>query len=304
MYRGIVYMLLSSICFAVVNLCIKILSGHPFLGHTFDGFPAHELVFFRSVVSLTLCVIIIKRKKLPLLGNNRKWLLIRGIFGTAALTIFFFTLQNLPMAIAVVLQYFSPIFTIIFAIYLMKEKVFPIQWLFFAISFAGIIFIAFSRGEVGEDIETIWVIMALLSALFAGVAYNAIMKCRNTDAPINVVMYFPLIATPIMGVWTMIEGRMPHGIEWLIILIIGLFTQFAQILMTMSLHADEASKVTPIKYIGGIYALLIGFFFFGEVLSMYSFIGIILILLGILLNAWIKARYVSKNRHSGVSTGR
>lgn len=288
-------MLLSSICFAIVNLCVKILSGHPILGYSFDGFPAHELVFFRSVVSLSICIVVIKSKKLPLFGNNKKWLLIRGIFGTGALAIFFYTLQELPMAIAIVVQYLSPVFTILLATYFLKEKVFSIQWLFFLIAFIGVAFIGYSREAVAGSFELKWIALGVLASFFTGVSYNAIMKCRDTDAPINVVMYFPLIATPLMLVWTLFDGRMPHGMEWPIILIIGCFTQLAQILMTKALHIDDASNITPIKYMGGIYALLIGFFLFGEVISFYSFLGIILILVGVLLNAWIKARYVSKN---------
>jgi drug/metabolite transporter (DMT)-like permease len=115
------------------------------------------------------------------------------------------------------------------------------------------------------------------------------MKCKTTDHPITVVMYFPLIATPIMIIIMIINGFvMPIGLEWGILLIIGIFTQIAQIFMTKSFHEEEASKITPFKYLGAIYAVCIGVFIFDENLSLIVYVGISLILAGVLLNTFLK----------------
>src|SRR5690606_22522507 len=116
--------LLSSFCFALINICVKILADpkvdHTHLGRIFEDmqiYPVHELVFFRSLISLVICVSIVKARGIPFFGNNKKWLLIRGIAGATALTTFFFTIQNVPLAISTTVQYLSPIFTVLFAIY-------------------------------------------------------------------------------------------------------------------------------------------------------------------------------------------
>jgi drug/metabolite transporter (DMT)-like permease len=123
------------------------------------------------------------------------------------------------------------------------------------------------------------------AAIMAGMAYSAIVKCRHTDAPVTIVMYFPLIATPIMVVLCLFEFVVPQGIEWLLILTIGVFTQFAQILMTKALHLENTATVTPFKYFGSIYAFFLGLFLFDEVISFYGIAGIVLILIGVLGNA-------------------
>ena len=98
-------------------------------------------------------------------------------------------------------------------------------------------------------------------------------------------MYFPLVATPIMFVIMLYNGYIvPKGYEWGLLLLIGIFTQIAQVLMTRAFHYADASKVTPIKYFGAIYAVLIGYFIFDETLSLYVSVGIVLILTGVLLN--------------------
>lgn len=279
-------MLLSSLSFAVVNLMVKTLTNSYNLFPNLQDYPPYELVFFRSIISLTISVAIIKYKGIPLFGNNKKWLLIRGFFGATALLLFFYTLKNLPIAVATTVQYLSPVFTVIMAIFINHQKVKLIQWLFFLIAFSGVIFIGMGKSnDTRVVIEPIWLILGVVSAVLSGVAYNAIIKCKATDAPITIVMYFPLVATPIMFLIMVYNGYViPKGYEWGLLLLIGIFTQIAQIFMTKSFHFADASKVTPIKYFGAIYAVLIGYFVFDETLSLFVSVGIVLILTGVLLN--------------------
>lgn len=282
-------MLLSSLCFALINICVKILTNSYDLFPGIQDYPVHELVFFRSVISLVICVAIIKARNIPFFGNNKKWLLVRGIAGVTALTSFFFTLKHLPIAISTTIQYLSPIFTVLFAIYLQKEKVRSIQWLFFVISLSGVAVLGFLKDDQLE-FDYIWLFLGLFSAVISGIAYNAIMKCRDTDEPITVVMYFPLVATPVMLGACFIYGFVvPQGIEWLLIVAIGTLTQVAQVSMTRAFHADSAARVAPIKYVGAIYAVAAGLFIFDETLGFYSSLGIFLVLLGVLLNTFFKS---------------
>ena len=264
-------MLVSSICFALVNWCVKELKH----------IPVNELVFFRSVVSLSICLYLTKTLGLPWLGNNKKWLLARGVFGATALTIFFFTIKGIDLASATTIQYLSPVFTVIIAVYLFGERIKTLQWLLFLISFSGIVLI---KGFENDSAKNLFIVLGIISAFFAGIAYNCIVKCRNTDHPVTVVMYFPLVALPVMGIWSLFEWVTPAGIEWLLLLIIGILTQIAQLSMTKALHMDSTGRVIPVKYIGAIWAILIGYFVFDENLKLLTYIGIILVVSGIMLN--------------------
>ncbi len=281
-------MLLSSLSFALVNICVKLLANNNGIIPDLQEYPVHELVLFRSIISLSICIVIIRYKKIPFFGNNKKWLILRGVFGVTSLTMFFITLKNLPIAIATVIQYLSPLFTVIFAMYFLKEKVKPIQWIFFLIALGGVWIIGYAR-DSNIEFDLVWFFVGIGSAIISGLAYNSIMMCRKTDEPITVVMYFPLIATPVMIIACFFYGFIiPQGIEWLILLLIGIITQIAQVTMTRAFHSDAAARITPVKYIGAIYAVLIGLFIFDETLGLYSSLGISLILIGVLLNTFLK----------------
>lgn len=291
MKKGILYIILSGICFAIVNFFVKILGAGDGIGlfNVTSSYPAHELVLARSIVSFSISLFIIKRRKIPIWGNNKKWLLIRGIAGTIALTMFFYTIHHLPLAIATIIQYLAPIFTVIIAIIILKERVKLLQWVFILMSFAGVGLITLDQiiqsVNTADSLPLFYIGIGMVSAVFSGLAYTAIIKLRDTDTPITIVFYFPMVAIPLMIIFCFWKFTLPVGIEWFLLLIVGIFTQFAQILLTKALHLGSAATITPFQYFGAIYMFLIGFFVFNEKLSMLVNIGFIIILLGVFLNA-------------------
>lgn len=293
MIKGIVYIILSGMAFFVVNFFVKML-GNPenTVIAGLQKYPAHELVFFRSLVSFSISAAIIKYRGLPILGNNKKWLLLRGTAGMLALTIFFFTLHKLPLAIASTLQYLSPIFTVLIASRLFSEKVSRIQYFSSLIAFSGVIFIGFN-GLMGsfsdQKPDLFWMSMGVLSAMLSGIAYNAISKLKKTEETINIVIYFPMLALPLTGIWCLFDFTFPRGIEWLILLTIGIFTQIAQVLMTRAFLSTNTAIVAPFQYIGAVYALLSGWFVFNEKLELASLIGVCLVVFGVIFGTLFRA---------------
>jgi drug/metabolite transporter (DMT)-like permease len=268
--KGVFYMLGSTLAFALMQICVK------YLPHI----PAHELILFRSIVSIVLSVAMLQKLGVPLLGNNKKVLLMRGIFGTTALLLFFYTLQNIPLASAVTLQYLSPIFTALFAAIFLKEKMQIKQWLYFGVSFAGV---ALIKG-FDERISVIFMLTGICSAMFSGMAYTCIRQLKDTEHPVVVVLYFPLVAIPIMSVLSYLNWVTPQGTDWLYLLLMGLFTQIAQILMTKGIQSGVANKMISLKYVGTIYALAIGYLLFGESYGIMSLLGIAMVIAGVILN--------------------
>ena len=298
MKKGILFVVLSGICFLIVNFIVKIFGGDGrIFGNSIQSLPAHELVLARSIVSFIISSIVIYRKKLPYFGVNKKWLFIRGTAGTVALTLFFMTIQNLPFAIAAIIQYLAPLFTMLFTFMLIGEKIFKIQWLFVLLAFTGVCLISlhpYIIEDSGMDFQPFWIGWGMISACISGIAYTAIVKLKETDAPISIVLYFPMISIPVMLVLCSFEFTMPIGIEWMLLLLVGIFTQFAQVLLTKALHLGTSSVIIPFQYLGIIYAILIGYIVFDERLSLIANFDVFLILTGILMNAYYRYRKAQK----------
>lgn len=242
--------------------------------------PGMEMVFFRCGISMLFCFNILYRNKIDWKGSNRARLIARGTFGTIAVYTFFITIQNMPLGTAVTIQYLSPIFTTIIAIFLLKEKVKLPQWLFFAISFAGVLVIK------GFDtrISVTMLAIGIVSALASGMAYNMVRSLKEKEHPIVVVLHFQIIGTILGFVFAAFNWRMPQGWEWFYLVMTGVLTQIGQVNLTKALQLEKIAHVSIFNYLGIIYALIFGFVLFGERYDWLAFAGIILVIGGVLLN--------------------
>lgn len=272
--KGVVYMMLATFIFAVMNVLVKYL----------PNIPAIEIILFRSIVSFFMSGVTLKLKGIPLFGKNKKILLIRGLAGALALMMFFTTLQEIPLASAVTLMFLGPIFTALIGVWIVGEKVKPLQWLFFAMSFAGILMIKGFDPRVSP-------FMALLgvgAAFCSGIAYNMIRKLKTSEHPLVIIFYFPLVTLPIVGIYSALHWVQPQGIEWLLLIGVGVLTQVAQYFMTISYQSEELSKVANINFIGIIYALGFGFFLFNETFNVLTYLGMTAVMTGVVLNVIYK----------------
>ncbi len=267
---GLRYMLIATVFFSFMNVTVKLV----------PHIPAIEIVFFRSIVSFAISYLLLKGKSIPVFGNNKKLLISRGITGAIALILYFTTLQNIPLASAVTLQYLSPIFTTLLGIYLVKEKIKPLQLFFFVISFGGILMIE------GFDprLSLFYLLIGVSSAFFSGISYNIIRKLKQTEHPLVIVFYFPLVAAPIAGIYCLFHWVQPIGWDWLILIAVGVFTQFAQYYMTKAYQSEVLANVANLNYLGIIYALGLGYIFFGETFNLLTYLGMTLVLVGVILN--------------------
>jgi drug/metabolite transporter (DMT)-like permease len=268
--EGAKAMLISSFSFALMNIFVKQLSH----------LPAMEIVFFRCVVSAVVCLITLRGANVNLLGNNRLLLFLRGASGTTALFCFFLTIQNVPLASGVTLSYLSPIFTAILAIFVLNERVGNLQWIFYAISFAGVFVI---KG-FDANFPTIYFVTGLSAAFFSGVAYNLVRSLKESEHPLVIVFQFQIVGIIAGFIYVLFDWKTPQGNDWLYLAGTGLLTQLGQVYLTKALQAEAVGQVSIINYTGIIYAIFFGWLIFGEILTLQTFIGIFLVIGGVILS--------------------
>ncbi|MEM9676365.1 MAG: DMT family transporter, partial [Bacteroidota bacterium] len=194
------------------------------------------------------------------------------------------------LASAVTIGFLAPIFTTILGIFIAREKVRPLQWLFFLLAFIGIVLVQ------GFDprIQMIYLVIGVVATVFSGLAQNFIRKINTREHPLVIIFYFPLITTPLSGAYCVFNWVPPQGWDWAILIAIGLFTQFAQFFMTKSIQLEELSKVSIIRYLSIVYALIFGYIFFDETYSILAYAGMGLAILGVVANVWYKQTLAKK----------
>ena len=269
-------MIISASSFALMNLLVK----------QMEVFSSFQLVFFRAFFALIICYTLLIYLRIPIWGNQKYLLVSRGIVGTFSLIFFFMALKIMPIGTAVSLRYVAPFFGIILAIKFLNEKMMPIQWLFIFIAFCGA---ALIKG-FDARISTYGLAIVMSSAFFSGVVYLLLRKLGKDDHPVVIVFYFMLIAAVIGLVGSIDHWVQPIGYQWIMALAIGILGFFGQYFMTKAFQIEETNKVAPLKYIEAVMAMLLAWIWLGEGYNAYTLLGIVLVILGVLLNTLIKAK--------------
>ncbi|MCA6074847.1 DMT family transporter [Fulvivirga sedimenti] len=272
--RGVGFMLLATFVFALMNVFVKLL----------PAIPAVEIVFFRSLISLVISVVILRSQGVSIWGKSRGWLLLRGTAGAIALVLYFITIQLIPLATAVTIQFITPIFTTIIGIFINRERVAPVQWIFFLIAFSGVLLVQGFDPRITPQL----LLIGVVAAFFSGLAYNFIRKLKTSEHPLVIIFYFPLVTMPLTGAYSAFKWVQPSGWEWVFLLMVGVLTQIAQYYMTRAYQEEELNKVASVSYIGIFYALIFGWVIFGENFNLQTYLGMAVVLLGVVLNLWYK----------------
>ncbi len=269
-------MILSTLSFSLANVFVKQVSH----------IPAMEIVFFRCFLATIFCFIGLRIAGGDWKGSNNLLLLLRGIFGTTALFLFFVTVQNMPLASAMTIQYLSPIFTAIIAIFVLKEGVRPMQWLFYAVAFSGVLLIE----RFDPRISAFFLVLGIISALGSGIAYNLVRSLKGREHPLTVVLHFQLVGVLAGFVSLFFQFRMPTGWDWLWLFLIGVFSQLGQVFLTNALQREAVAGVAIVNYTGLIYAVSIGWIVFGEGQTVWSIGGMLLVVAGVLMSVLYSRR--------------
>lgn len=265
-------MIFSAIAFALMGSVVKYLST----------FNVYQVVFFRAVGTLLFTIPLVFKQKVPFFGNNKKWLIIRGVTGVISLTCFFQSLNYLSIGTAVSLRYTAAIF----ALFFLKEKIKPIQWFLFFIAFTGVLII---KG-FGADVELAGLFFVIFSAIFLGIIFVVIRKIGNSEHPLVIINYFMIMAFLFGGIMCLKYWEEPTLLEWVFFMSTGVFGYFGQLYMTKALQAEETNLVAPIKYLEVIFTIIIGTFWFGDVYNGWTLLGILLILSGLIYNIYLKRK--------------
>ena len=263
-------MLLSTVSFAVMNALIKYLVHY----HVF------QLVFWRALSTLCIVFFLLKRKKIPLGGNQKGLLIARGLVGTTSMFLFFLGMHYMTIGSAVTLRYLAPLFVALLSVVLFKKTLLPVQWIFIGVAFLGVCFI---KG-FDPTADLFGVVVVLFSALFSAGVYLLLSKIGQGDHPLVVVFYFMLTATLFGSLGSLFYGIPLRQEDLPLLLMLGIAGYFGQIFMTRAFQSGPAAQIAPFKYVEVVFTLSIGVFYFQETYRFFHFVGAFLIVLGLVLN--------------------
>jgi len=265
----------ASLFFSLMTVCVKKID---------EAIPIYELVFFRSIFSLIITSLIIKKKKINPWGKNKALLILRGLLGTTALICIFYSIRNMPLSISTVIQYTYPIFISIFAALLFKEKInFKLISALF-IGWFGILIILNPYQSKLYEIDNFSIFIAFVGALTTSLAYIAVKKLSSREDIFIIIKYFPLISVITLLPIVCLNWITPQVNDLIWIIGIGIFTQAGQTFLTLGLKNLPASQASSINYLQVLFGSIWGIYIFGENITLNFVIGSLFVLLGTIIS--------------------
>jgi drug/metabolite transporter (DMT)-like permease len=263
MNKGVIMALMSALAFSVLNVFVKELSFSMSVG---------EIAFFRGLFSTVILVFLMRAQKVHLSHRNIPTLIFRGVLGGIGMICLFYAISGMPLGDVSILSQLSAFFVVIFATIFLHD-VLPrkaIAPLVIIVCGACLILHPWNYGTFNS-----FALFALAQSVIVAVVYTTISKLTNEYGhhQYEVVLYFLVCATISGAVLMGTDYVNPVGVQWLMIIGMGIITVVAQVWMTNAYAWGDPIIVSFVQYAGVFFNALWGYLVFGEILSALSIVG-------------------------------
>ena len=245
---------------------------------------AKELVKTHSVVQVVwgryffqvavLAVILFPRLRRLMVTPNLGLQLVRSLLLLVTTGLYFTGLKYVPIAEASAIMYSAPLLVTALAPFILKEKVGLRRWMSVLIGFVGALIII-RPGHSAIGVGAFWMLGAAASYACYQLCTRAL---SHQDSALTTLFYSALLGAIIMSAIVPFHFQTPDMWGWFVMFLAGLFGTVGHYCMIQAFTNAEASAVAPYTYSNLIWATVIGFFFFGNLPDMWTYVGAAIII--------------------------
>ena len=265
--EGMALMLFSSFIFSVGNAIIK---------HLAETVPPVETVFFRSIFSLVILTpFVLATGGFKTLKTGKLRLhMTRGVLQTISMMMFFQAISTTTLVEVNAIEFTSPIFATLLAIFVLGDRVRLRRTLALAAGFGGAI-IALWPELQKHGFQSIGGGQALLlgSAFTWGLVLITIRELGKTESSLSQSVYLGLVLTPVSAIAASFVWVWPLWSDLFWLMAVGCTATFGQLAYVQSFRLAEMSAVLPLDFSKLIWSSMIGFLIFSEVPHLLAVVG-------------------------------
>jgi drug/metabolite transporter (DMT)-like permease len=264
--RGIVLMCAAVLCFTVMDALIKHLAGR---------YPTLQLVFARNLFALIPVLIpLIQGGGLKLLRTRRPvGHALRAVFGLISMCCFFYAYGQLELATVIAIGFSGPLFMTALSVPMLGEAVGWRRWTAVLVGFVGVLIMT----RPGVGMLEVAALVAVFGAFLYALVVVVIRKLGATEHPATIVLYFTFSSAVVSGAAMPFLWVTPTLADWPVLVGIGLIGGIAQLTMTRAFMQAPVAVIAPFEYSSMIWAVTIGYFFWGEVPDVWVWVGTVIV---------------------------
>lgn len=277
--NGPLLMAFASFIFSLMGAIIK---------HVGEGLPCMEIVFFRSIFSLIILTVLIIIFNTRIINNQSGLLILRGILGFLAFTIFYYAITKMHLTkISVILQT-RPFLVLILAYLFLKEQLSGKEFLILIVSSAGVLFMLISKqSESGIDFLSL---ICLLGVFFAASSAVIVKYVTATIPTICILFYFMFVSSACSFPLIINNFVLPTQTQLFLLILIGVLSTLAQLLLTQGIKLSKATISAMVGYLGVVFSTFWEFLFWNNFPDLLTIFGGIIIGISVMVLATQKAK--------------
>ncbi|QDH35470.1 DMT family transporter [Porphyrobacter sp. YT40] len=284
--------LLAAFALATMGMLVK-LAGE-------RGAHLIELIFWRQLLTMVLLGAglaltgrwaMLRTQRLP--AHTR-----RAAAGLVGMLFTYGAVLLLPLAEATTLGFTAPVFAVLIAIVLFREKIGPYRWGAVAMGFAGVIVVMQPFGGFHEGVTLTGVAVGLVAPFMVALISFQLQDLNTTENPWSIVFWFSALTTPVAALALPFVAAAHDPLTWGLILGMGLVGAAAQMLLTTSLRFGSAAVILLMDYTSLLWASYYGYAVFDRAAPASLWLGAPLIIGAGLLIAWRERQLARSRVHS------
>jgi len=265
--RGLVLMLLGLALFSILNAVVKAQA---------EIFPVNEIVFFRNAGGgLALLMM------LPWLGETLRIRLrdlpvniLQTAIMTSGILLTFLAFHLMPLANVMAIGFLQPIVIALASVLFLGERINRYGWAAVVLGLVGVQLVIMPSGSVIDRGA-----LAAAGGMICSAA--SMLLQRNLTAhqtPLHITVIFMIVSSLVLLPSLLMSWVTPNGWQLAGLIAMGLASGPLQLLMTQALYHATAATVAPMSYTNMLWAVLIGYLWFGDVPTLAVLGGSIVVI--------------------------
>ena len=242
-----------------------------------------QVAMVRMAVGLLPVLLVPRYRRAATTFQRLDLLLMRGVFGGIAVLLYFLAIEHINAGVATLLNYTAPIWSGLFSMLFIGEKLSPKVLIPLPIAFLGVFLVVQSHFSSNAGFEFgPWALAGACSAIASGAAVTAMRAARRTESSWSVYGSFCLLGLIVTAPLGILTWQAPTPVDWLWLIATALFAIFAQLNLTFSLRWVDAVTVGVISQLAVVIALALGAIFLGDTITPQAALGALLTISGVL----------------------
>ena len=278
----VVFLVLASAFIASTTIIAKILGSDEF-GQPLNAF---QISHSRFLFAFLLILIFFFNSKILLSKPKIKIHFIRTIAGWLGVSILFGASSMMPISDAIAINFTNPIFAMLFAVLILKERVDLFGWFAVIITFFGAIFLI--RPSFNELSYEPIALISLCGAIILGLEAIFIKILTKAESTIQILLINNSIGLLISSIPLLYIWQSPSISQIILCILLGMMMLFAQFFFLEAIKRSSVSFIVPFFYNTLIFVTIFDYLIFNTIPDKISIIGSFIIILGGLMLYWKK----------------